>query len=66
MASAGSNEWRRLAFTCAVLVPLLTVMQHFLDGYSWFEALFGGTTFTIGVAVGWWLFRIRPRSAASR
>jgi hypothetical protein len=58
------SEWRRLWFTCAVLVPLLTVMQHFLLGYSWLDALVGGMAYTVGVGFGIWLFRIRPRRFA--
>jgi hypothetical protein len=64
MTTVGS-EWRRLWLTCAVLVPLLTVLQHSLLGYSWPEAFFGGVTYSVGVGFGIWLFRIRPRNSAS-
>ena len=66
VASTGSSEWRRLLLTCAVLLPLLTVLHHFLLGYSWLQAFIGAVAYTIGVAAGWWLFRIRPRNAVPR
>ena len=62
----GAREWRRLLLTCAVLLPLLTVLQHVLLGYSWVEAGLAASAYTIGAGVGIWLRRIRPRHHLSR